>query len=132
MEIEHLSLPFLPILSKPVIGPTGNPCSNVSLVFGDLIVPRSSYGQLTEAGVGQHYRLGGYIRERYNSLLNSTYIASEIQVRSTDFDRTLMSAQSNLAGLYPVLNNSSDKVPIQPIPIHTEPVGLDFVCAPDC
>jgi hypothetical protein len=83
---------------------------------------------LTIAGIEQQRRLGQYLRSRYGSLLNSTYTANEIVVRSTDFDRTLMSAQSNLIGLYPLYNISSDKVPIQPIPIHTVPKNQDFVC----
>jgi hypothetical protein len=87
----------------------------------------SSFGQLTTAGIEQHHRLGGFIRNRYESLLNSTYNANEIVVRSTDVDRTLMSAQSNLVGLYPVLDLITDKVPIQPIPIHTVSINLDFV-----
>ena len=76
----------------------------------------------------QQHRLGAYLRTRYGSLLNSTYLASEIRVRSTDYDRTLMSAQSNLVGLYPVKSNSDNgQVPIQPIPIHTVPITEDFV-----
>jgi hypothetical protein len=39
-----------------------------------------------------------------------------------------MSAQSNLIGLYPLSDVGSDKVPIQPIPIHTVPIDQDFVC----
>lgn len=87
-----------------------------------------SYGQLTIRGIEEQYHLGQYIRERYRSLLNDTYIRSEIFVRSTDVDRTLMSCQSNLAGLYPVENSTEHGVPIQPIPIHTVPINTDFVC----
>ena len=79
------------------------------------------------AGVEQQHRLGAYIRTRYGTLLSSMYHPSEVVVRSTDVDRTLMSAQSNLVGLYPVLNTTSDKVPIQPIPIHTVAINADFV-----
>jgi hypothetical protein len=86
-----------------------------------------SFGQLTLTGIEQHQRLGGYLRTRYQSLLSSNYTSSEILVRSTDVDRTLMSAQSNLVGLYPILNITNDKVPIQPIPIHTVSLNLDFV-----
>lgn len=86
-----------------------------------------SYGQLTSTGIEQQHRLGQYIRTRYDSILSSTFTPREIVVRSTDYDRTLMSAQSNLVGLYPVMNISSDQVPIQPIPIHTIPTAEDFV-----
>ncbi len=83
---------------------------------------------MTIAGIEQQYRLGQYLRTRYGSLLSSNYIANEIVVRSTDYDRTIMSAQSNLIGLYPLYNISNRKVPIQPIPIHTVPMNEDFVC----
>jgi hypothetical protein len=79
------------------------------------------------AGIEQQHRLGAYLRTRYGTLLSSVYHPSEFVVRSTDIDRTLMSAQSNLVGLYPALNATSDKVPIQPIPIHTVSINLDFV-----
>ncbi|CAF3024969.1 unnamed protein product [Rotaria socialis] len=83
-------------------------------------------GQLTSTGIEQHHRLGAYLRNRYGSLLSSNYTASEITIRSTDLDRTLMSAQSNLIGLYPI-NATDNKVPIQPIPVHTVPTNLDFL-----
>ncbi len=56
----------------------------------------------------------------------------QIHVRSTDVDRTLMSAQAMLAGLY--YPPSEDQVwraglPWFPIPIHTEPIAQDFVSA---
>ena len=101
-----------------------------SLSFSTDRSPCPRFGQLTVAGVEQHHRLGGYLRDHYGSLLGSTYSPSEVVVRSTDFDRTLMSAQSNLVGLYPVSNISSDRVPIQPIPIHTESANMDFVRFP--
>jgi lysosomal acid phosphatase len=84
---------------------------------------------LTAAGIEQQHRLGKYLRTRYGSILSSTYSPNEIYVRSTDFDRTLMSAQSNLIGLYPLSNVSNDTVPVQPIPIHTEAIKDDFLLA---
>ena len=82
---------------------------------------------MTAAGVEQHHRLGQYLRTRYGSIVSSTFNPNEIYVRSTDYDRTLMSAQSNLIGFYPLSNVSADKVPVQPIPIHTVPMNDDFV-----
>jgi testicular acid phosphatase len=83
---------------------------------------------LTIAGIEQEHRLGAYFRTRYGSLLSPKYKRSEIYVRSTDYDRTLMSAESILIGLYPLVNSSNDGVPIQPIPIHTVPKMKDTVC----
>ena len=83
---------------------------------------------MTAAGIEQAYRLGAYFQTRYGSLLNPIYNPSEIYVRSADYDLSLMSAQSNLAGLYPLPKNSESKVPTQPVPIHTVPITKDFVC----
>lgn len=55
-------------------------------------------------------------------------------MRSTDYDRTIMSAQANLAGLYPLaLHGKKDYkkvrgINIQLVPIHTVPTAQDHVC----
>ena len=74
----------------------------------------------------QLYDLGAALRQKYvleENLLPPTYSASTLYVRSTDYDRTLMSAQSLLLGLYP--NGPLLPIHYQPIPIHTENVQHD-------
>ncbi|XP_061466927.1 lysosomal acid phosphatase isoform X2 [Rhineura floridana] len=52
---------------------------------------------------------------------------SLIYIRSTDFDRTLMSAEANLAGLYPPEDHQmfSPNISWQPIPVHTVPDSME-------
>lgn len=52
----------------------------------------------------QHYLIGSELRYRYinsTKLLSPNYYKPEIQIYSTDYDRTLQSAMSQLSGLYP-------------------------------
>ena len=61
-------------------------------------------GELTGMGMRQHYLLGLRNRKRYINdykLLSPIYDAHEILVYSTYYNRTLMSAYSQLQGLYP-------------------------------
>ncbi|XP_067883590.1 lysosomal acid phosphatase-like, partial [Heterodontus francisci] len=85
------------------------------------------FGQLTQVGMRQHYELGQYLRRRYKDFLNSSYDRHQIYVRSTDVDRTLMSAESDLAGLYPPHGHQifNPDVNWQPIPVHTVPEKYD-------
>ena len=62
-------------------------------------------GQLTPIGMEQEYQLGKRLREVYitqNQLLPEQYSIKTMYVRSTEYDRTVMSAQSLLLGLYPL------------------------------
>ncbi|KAL3111460.1 hypothetical protein niasHT_017687 [Heterodera trifolii] len=96
-------------------------------------------GELTKKGMGQMYRLGQWIRHRYDGgFLSPEYNVNEFYVRSSDFNRTLMSAQALLAGLYPPTPNRTFEPGLkwQPIPVHTEAREADRVifdgsnCAP--
>ena len=62
-----------------------------------------------QIGVRQLYQLGRLIRHRYtveHQLISPNYTRDEVYIRSTDYDRTLMSALSLLSGLFqPVDDN---------------------------
>lgn len=111
-------------------------------------------GQLTAAGMRQHYILGLQLRKRYPQLFNRSYSEHLFKVISTDVDRTIMSAESQLLGLFPVgnsLKNSSFTVPplnstgnedsylldleAEALPNHFQPVAIhsqnaDFLLIP--
>lgn len=97
---------------------------------------KEGLGQLTPRGMQQEYELGRKFRKKYVDqyhLLSPQYESHTLLVRSTDSDRTLMSAQSLLTGLYPFGTGpllAHKKVPAlpsayQPIPIHTVPREQD-------
>ncbi|CAH1398942.1 unnamed protein product [Nezara viridula] len=88
-------------------------------------------GMLTDRGKLQHYELGKWLRKRYDSLIpGGIYSKDLIYVQSSDWDRTLMSAQANLAGMFPPTQKEfwSD-LDWQPIPVHTIPSRFDKLIA---
>ncbi|XP_017874714.1 PREDICTED: prostatic acid phosphatase [Drosophila arizonae] len=91
----------------------------------------TGWGQLTNRGKLQHYQLGKWLRSRYSSLLDTKFDNEQIFVQSTDVDRTLMSAESNLAGLYEPVGDDvwNAQIKWQPIPVHTIPEKEDAMLA---
>lgn len=107
-------------------------------------------GQLTAIGIRAHYELGLRLRARYvdSGFLPASYNRKYLYVRSTDIDRTLMSAISQLTGLYPPGTDPNNDVRVrfgkdplhenegglphlyQPIPIHTERKDRDQLLLP--
>ncbi|XP_042328138.1 prostatic acid phosphatase-like [Sceloporus undulatus] len=85
------------------------------------------FGQLTKIGIQQQYELGQYIKQRYSNFLNATYKREEILIQSTETDRTIMSAQANLAGLFPPTGDQIWNAELlwQPIPVHVVPKEHD-------
>lgn len=77
------------------------------------------------------YKLGQYLRRRYNHILGDRYSKNKVYVQSSDTDRTLMSAQSCLAGLFfPTEDEKwSNDILWRPVPVHTIPRKLDNVIA---
>lgn len=84
-------------------------------------------GSLTNVGKLQAYNIGRYLRQTYNNFLGDEYRKDDIYVRSTDTDRSLMTAQCCLAGLYPPTGKDiwSEGLPWQPIPVHCIPGNND-------
>ncbi|XP_014256189.1 prostatic acid phosphatase-like [Cimex lectularius] len=89
------------------------------------------WGQLTNLGKLHHYQLGQWFRRRYNHLFpEDKFDHKTIFVRSTDVDRTLMSAAANAAGMYPLgPDDHWYNINWQPIPIHSTPESLDKILA---
>uniref|UniRef100_A0A8B9S116 acid phosphatase n=1 Tax=Accipiter nisus TaxID=211598 RepID=A0A8B9S116_9AVES len=95
------------------------------------------FGQLTKTGMQQLFELGQYTRERYSNFLNSTYNRKEFYIQSTDYDRTIMSAQSYLSGLFPPSSSQiwNPELLWQPIPVHILQKSTDrrlHFPLPDC
>ena len=63
-----------------------------------------SPGELTHEGVTQQYLLGKEFRQRYiikEKVVSESYKLTEVYIRSTDYHRTLMSAQAQMIGFFP-------------------------------
>lgn len=69
------------------------------------------------------------MRKKYNKFLGDSYTPELVSVQSTDTDRTKMSAQLQMAGLFPPKNNQIWNTDLiwQPIPINYEPLDADKV-----
>lgn len=97
-------------------------------------------GHLSPTGMQQEFQLGEKFRDRYVKqfhLLPENYSAETMYVRSSDIDRTLISAESVLLGLYPPGTgpsvNGKPALPLsyQPVPIHTKPRAEDSLLVID-
>ncbi|KAJ8921927.1 hypothetical protein NQ315_008561 [Exocentrus adspersus] len=87
--------------------------------YQDFKYWNTTEGQLTNRGKRQHFELGQYTRARYGNFIPKNYSNENFLVQSTSVDRTLMSAASNLAGLYPPVGYQEwlSDFRWQPIPI---------------
>jgi acid phosphatase len=98
-------------------------------------------GELTPIGMQQEYQLGRQLRDFYMvkyKLIPERYDRDTIYLRSTDVDRTIMSAQIVAYALYPLgtgpklPNSTQPALPdfYQPVPIHTIPEAYDSLRMP--
>ncbi|CAI6369223.1 unnamed protein product [Macrosiphum euphorbiae] len=85
------------------------------------------WGQLTNNGKRKQYELGKFIRKRYSGFLDVLYSSKKVTFRSTDVDRTIMSAQLVASAMYkPVgVQQWNRHLEWQPVPIHSEPLKDD-------
>ncbi|GJQ75346.1 hypothetical protein Trydic_g23525 [Trypoxylus dichotomus] len=84
------------------------------------------WGQLTNEGKQDLFRLGQELRNRYNSFLGDLYSANIYYSQSTDVDRTLASVQVINAGIWePKKDQKWSNLNWQPIPVHYEPLNED-------
>ncbi|EYC41910.1 hypothetical protein Y032_0551g3322 [Ancylostoma ceylanicum] len=95
------------------------------------------FGQLSPLGMKQHMDLGKLLRTTYvdTGFLSKRYSSKEIYVRSTDTNRTIISAMSNIVGMYgqPNKGNVPDEdYPSDPSwPQGYVPVAVHTVGIPD-
>ncbi|XP_067000756.2 venom acid phosphatase Acph-1 [Anabrus simplex] len=59
------------------------------------------WGQLTNEGKMSQFKQGEYLRKRYDKFLGEIYSPDLIEVLTTGVDRTIMSAQLEMAGMWP-------------------------------
>lgn len=86
---------------------------------------------LKQQGMRRQYKLGQYLRRRYNHLLGDEYSYRKVYIQSSDYDRTMMSAQALLAALFKPTKEEewNDEIQWQPIPVHVLPRQSDHMIA---
>jgi prostatic aicd phosphatase len=77
-----------------------------------------TYGQLTNEGKRTEYSIGTTLRQRYNRFLGPTWNINYIDARTTNVNRTKMSLELMLAGLWPPSGTQrwQPRLKWQPIP----------------
>ncbi|KAL0113394.1 hypothetical protein PUN28_012513 [Cardiocondyla obscurior] len=92
-------------------------------------------GQLTVEGKKHEYRLGKFLRSRYNDFLGTLYTPKLIEARSSDFERTKMSLQLVLASMFPPksVQRWNSILNWQPIPTsYTPRIDDNIILADEC
>lgn len=96
-------------------------------IYNDLKYWPEGFGNLDSAGRLRMYKLGKYIRRRYETFLSDNF--REVYSRSSDVDRCIESSHAVLAGLYPPSNRFkwNNDLPWIPAPVHTVPAPEDYL-----
>ena len=66
----------------------------------DLGAKWENFGALTNIGIKQQFLLGKQNREHYDNYISKEYNPKEIKIYSTNYNRTIMSAQAQILGFY--------------------------------
>lgn len=96
------------------------PVSGISEQNVDILGEKwLSPGELTPTGERMQYLLGYKNMNKYKTFLPSSFDTSQIYIKSTDYNRTMMSAQAQLNGMYspgtgPVLTSGQEPIAIPP------------------
>ncbi|XP_012285660.1 venom acid phosphatase Acph-1 isoform X2 [Orussus abietinus] len=90
-------------------------------------------GGLTNEGKMREYSLGKALRALYEDFLGNVYVPAALRARSTDYDRTKMSLQLVLSGLFPPNPDQTwnNNLPWQPIPTTYKPSASDVLLIPE-
>lgn len=96
--------------------------------YNDIKYWPEGFGNLDNAGRLRMFKLGKFIRRRYEGFLSDSF--REVYSRSSDVDRCVESSQAVLAGLYPPNQTRfkwSNELNWTPAPVHTVPAPDDYV-----
>ncbi|EPB71366.1 histidine acid phosphatase [Ancylostoma ceylanicum] len=101
------------------------------------------FGQLSPTGMKQHFNFGKQMRKKYveTKFLGPKYSSKEIYIRSSDVNRTIISAMANMMGMYGQNDGTSikgiDYPDVQgwpagyvPIAVHTVDHDTDHTLVP--
>lgn len=82
-----------------------------------------------QIGKQRSYLVGQYIRRRYDGFLSKLYLPDEIKIRTTNYDRTKMTALAALAAIFPPppAQKWNPNLDWQPVPYDTLPYDVDDV-----
>lgn len=86
-----------------------------------------------QTGKRMHYELGEFTRARYGSFFPTEYSPYWFRAQTTDVDRTHMSCQANLAGLFKPTEDEiwNKHLCWQPIPVHPADTRV-LLYSPNC
>lgn len=88
------------------------------------------YGQLTDKGKIREFQLGTLLRTKYSKFLGGHHTYGSVYAYSSDVDRTKMSLQLVLAGIYPPTIDEEGSIRLSPIPAYYVPNIVDSLLFP--